>query len=73
MMSFAAGTSGSVKKFSSKGNWETVAAIAFGGVVDTTNKISNAQTPTSTPTNASHGSTGRTEPADLMKNQLWNK
>ena len=65
----AASTSNSVQEFNDQGNWGTVAATAFGGLTGGYNgyTMSKAQTPTSTPTNTSRGSTGRTEPANLRE------
>ena len=65
----AASTSSSVQEFNDQGNWETVAATAFGGLTGGYDgyTMSKAQTPTSTPTNTSRGSTGRTEPANLRE------
>ena len=65
----AASTSNSVQEFNDQGNWGTVAATAFGGLTGGYDgyTMSKAQTPTSTPTNTSRGSTGRTEPANLRE------
>ena len=65
----AASTSSSVQEFNDQGNWGTVAATAFGGLTGGYDgyTMSKAQTPTSTPTNTSRGSTGRTEPANLRE------
>ncbi|MBE6554622.1 MAG: RHS repeat-associated core domain-containing protein [Ruminococcaceae bacterium] len=66
---FAASTSSSAQEFNDQGNWGTVAATAFGGLTGgyAGYTMSKAQTPTSTPTNTSRGSTGRTEPANLRE------
>ena len=65
----AAFTSSSVQEFKDQGNWETIIATALGGLTGGYNgyTMSKAQTPTSTPTNTSRGSTGRTEPANLRE------
>ena len=65
----AASSSRSVQEFNGQGNWGTVAATAFGGLMGgydgyTTSKT---QTPASTPASTSRGSTGRTEPTNLRE------
>ena len=66
---FAACNSNSAQDFADHGNWGTVATTAFGGLMGGYDgyTMSKAQTPTSTPTNTSRGSTGRTEPANLRE------
>ena len=65
----AASSSNSIEEFNAQGNWGTVAATAFGGLTGGYDgyTMSKVQTPTSTPTNTSRGSTGRTEPANLRE------
>ena len=65
----AAASSGSVEEFCDQGNWGTVAATAGGAVLGGVGgyQTSKAQTPTSTPTNTSRDSTGKTEPANLRE------
>ena len=65
----AAVNSDTPQEFAAQGNWTTVATIAGGAVLGGASgyAMSKAQTPTSTPTNTSRGSTGRTEPANLRE------
>jgi len=65
----AVSTSDSVEEFNDQGNWGTVATTALGAVTGGAKgySMAKAQIPSSNSTNASRGSTGRTEPSDLRE------